>query len=222
MLYIEKGPEPARLRQAKREGLKHYDDMTTGVKDEIRLHLATEQGFLCAYCMRKLRLETMQIEHYEAQHTQDGSYDPASTIDYQNMLGVCPGNKGVNVRHSHLTCDQHRGNAKLTVDPRKQRSVSLVKYRHDGVIYSDDDDVNRDLQETLNLNCATAYLPENRKAALDGLKEKIFRECAGKTASADYFRKLSDSLSRGNNGILPEYLGILLDYLKKRIHRTAT
>lgn len=110
MLYIKKGVEPAALIQAKRDGLKNYDEMSTNVKDILKEHLAAEQGYLCAYCMRRLNLDTMQIEHYKAQHADDEDYDSALTIDYHNMLGVCPGNKGNTTRFRDLTCDQHRGN----------------------------------------------------------------------------------------------------------------
>lgn len=216
MLYIEKDPEPAALIQAKRDGLKDYDEMTTDVKDKIKEHLAAEQGYLCAYCMRRLDLDTMQIEHYQAQHPDEGDYDSALTIDYRNMLGVCPGNKGNATRFRDLTCDQHRGNEKLTVNPLLTHSVALIKYQKNGIIYSDNEDINDDLQKKLNLNCESAYLPANRKAALDGLKRKIYKDYGAKTAPQSYYQKLYSALSQMTNGEFSVYLGILLAYLEKR------
>lgn len=210
MLYIKKGHELEALIQAKREGLKHYDDMTTEVKDIVKDSLFTEQGGLCAYCMRRMQLGTMQIEHYLPRSISD----EATTIAYSNLLGVCPGNKGN--AEKFQTCDAHRGNKLLTVDPLKPSSVALVRYLSDGTIYSDDADVNRDLQFTLNLNCAQAYLPQNRRAALNSLKQKIHSDCIGQTATKAYFQNLYDALILGKNGILNEYLGIMLDYLIKR------
>jgi uncharacterized protein (TIGR02646 family) len=209
LLYIKKYHEPEALIQAKREGLRHYDDMTTEVKDIVKDSLSAEQGGLCAYCMRRLRPD-MQIEHY----TPRSISDDATTIDYRNLLGVCPGNKGA--AEKFLTCDAHRGNTPLTVDPLKLPSVALVRYLPDGTIYSDDEDVNHDLQITLNLNCKQAYLPQGRMAALNGLKQTIHSDCAGKTASKAYIQHLYDTLSQGKNGLLDEYLGILLSYLVKR------
>lgn len=220
MLYIEKKAEPLALTQAKQNGLQCYDDMTTNVKDVIRKQLAEEQGYLCAYCMRRMRLETMQIEHYVAQHPTDGDYDPALTIDYSNMLGVCPGNKGENLPGKFLTCDQHRENQPLTVDPRNADSVALVLYMANGEIYSKHPAVNEDLQNTLNLNCKEVYLPQNRKAALDTLKGKIYKECKNRPGTKAYFRRLYTSLRSKDN--LDEYLGILLNYLQKRINSAAT
>jgi uncharacterized protein (TIGR02646 family) len=209
LLYIKKDHEPEALIQAKREGLRHYDDMTTEVKDIVKDSLSAEQGGLCAYCMRRLRPD-MQIEHY----TPRSISDDATTIDYRNLLGVCPGNKGA--AEKFLTCDAHRGNTPLTVDPLKLPSVALVRYLPNGTIYSDDEDVNHDLQITLNLNCKQAYLPQGRMAALNELKRKINSDCAGKTASKAYIQHLYDTLSQGKNGLLDEYLGILLSYLVKR------
>lgn len=209
MLYIKKDHEPEALIQAKREGLRHNDDMTTEVKDIVKDSLSAEQGGLCAYCMRRLRPD-MQIEHY----TPRSISDDATTIDYRNLLGVCPGNKGA--AEKFQTCDAHRGNTPLTVDPLKLASVALVRYLPNGTIYSDDEDVNHDLQITLNLNCKQAYLPQGRMAALNGLKQTIHSDCAGKTASKAYIQHLYDTLSQGKNGLLDEYLGILLSYLVMR------
>lgn len=210
MLYIKKGYEPEALIQAKRDGLKHYDDMTTDVKDAVKSQLAQEQGQLCAYCMRRLRPDTMQIEHYKPRSISDD----AATIDYTNLLGVCPGNKGA--AEKFQTCDAHRGNTSLTVDPQKIASIALVRYKPDGTIYSEDPDINRDLQVTLNLNCTQAYLPQNRMAALKGLKKKINADCSNRTATTVYFQSLYDALLNGTNGVLNEYLGIMLAYLVKR------
>lgn len=220
MLYIRKKTEPQELTQAKREGLECYDDMTTGVKDAVRKQLAEEQGYLCAYCMRRIKLDTMQIEHYLAQHSSDGGYEPALTIDYSNMLGVCPGNKCEGLPEKYLTCDQHRKNKPLTVDPRNADSVALVLYMANGEIYSKHPAVNEDLQNTLNLNCRAVYLPQNRKAALDTLKGKIYMDCKDKPGTKAYFQRLYTSLS--SQDILDEYLGILLSYLQKRINSATT
>lgn len=210
MLYIKKSPEPEALIQAKRTGLSHYDDMTGEVKDIVKASLSKEQGCLCAYCMRRLKPETMQIEHYIP---RSGS-DDALTIDYKNLLGVCPGNKGNAERF--LTCDARRGNSPLTVNPLNPASVGKIRYRPNGLIFSDDETVNHDLQVTLNLNCEQVYLPQDRKEALDRLKQKIRTDYPGGTAPKEYCQTLYNALSRGKNGILDEYLGIMLEYLERR------
>lgn len=219
MLYIQKRTEPRELTQAKRLGLSHYDDMTTDVKDVVRHSLAEEQGYICAYCMKRIDLQTMQIEHYRAQNAPSGTYDAASTVDYGNMLGVCPGNKNSGLPHNGLTCDQHRGNTPLTVDPLKKWTIDQISYTSDGKIFSQDERINHDLDVILNLNCVQAYLPKGRKDALDSLKNKIHRDCAGGTANKAYLQKLHHDISQMTDGKLVPYLGILLDYLHKRMQR---
>ena len=63
--------------------------------------LLKEQGYLCAYCMKKITEKTIHIEHWIPQrHPQEGYLEYSQedcdrfAIDYQNMLGVCPGGKG--------------------------------------------------------------------------------------------------------------------------------
>ena len=93
MLYIEKKQEPNELIQEKRKGLTDYSNLSGKPKEAVQVSLLEEQGCLCAYCMRRISLENVQIEHYLPQHPQSENYDPALTIDYRNMLAVCSGNK---------------------------------------------------------------------------------------------------------------------------------
>lgn len=81
---------PARL-QEKRKGLTDYSNLSGKPKEAVQVSLLEEQGCLCAYCMRRISLENVQIEHYLPQHPQSENYDPALTIDYRNMLAVCSG-----------------------------------------------------------------------------------------------------------------------------------
>ena len=135
MLYIEKSQEPAELTQAKLDGLSRYEDLSGESKKAVQQALLREQGAVCAYCMKHISMKDIQIEHYIAQNPEYGDYDAALTIDYNNMLGVCTGNKFGTGARERLTCDQHRGNAKLTVDPRNEASVAKIKYKTDGLPY---------------------------------------------------------------------------------------
>ena len=89
-------------------------------------------------------------------------------------IGVCYGNsliKGVNKEVT--TCDAHRGNTELTINPFDETSVRKIKYKANGSIYSDDEDINKDVTETLNLNCEAVSLPETRKRVLMEEKSRI-------------------------------------------------
>lgn len=50
-----------------------------------------------------------------------------------------------------------------------------IRYRSHSVIRSDDADVQRGLNETLNLNCQAAYLPQNRKQVIESLNLKLWK-----------------------------------------------
>ena len=92
MLYIEKSQDPAELTQAKLDGLSRYEDLSGEPKKAVQQALLREQGAVCAYCMKRVSIGNLQIEHYIAQNPEDSDYDAALTIDYNNMLGVCTGN----------------------------------------------------------------------------------------------------------------------------------
>ncbi len=217
MLYIEKSQEPTELTQAKREGLSRYEYLSGDPKKAVQQALLREQGALCAYCMKRISIENLQIEHYIAQNPEDRDYDADLTIDYNNMLGVCSGNKYGTGTRERLTCDQHRGNTKLTVDPRSAASVAKIKYKSDGTVCSDDADIQKDLEITLNLNCPAARLKENRKSALDALKKDIWKTFARKQATKSYLEKRLTHFQEAS--VKPEFAGILIWYLKRQIMR---
>lgn len=217
MVHIQKGFEPKELLDAKRKGLTDYDSMDTFTKKAVKEQLYQEQYQLCAYCMRRLDKETMQIEHYNAQNPDDGSYDAAQTINFQNMLGVCPGGKHMVHAYKDLTCDQHRKNIPLTVNPLNEGSVAQIQYRTNGEIYSDDPEINKDLCETLNLNCAASKLKENRKSALDALKKWVQKEYGKKSIPASEWQRILTQYCAPRSGAKKEYVGIIELYLKKKM-----
>lgn len=217
MVHIEKGPEPKELLDAKRKGLACYDDMDTPTKDVVKEQLFREQYQLCAYCMRRIYKETMQIEHYIAQNPKDGSYDAAQTINFRNMLGVCPGGKNEFHVYRDHTCDQHRKNIPLTVDPLNENSVAKIKYSSSGEIYSDDPNIHKDLAVTLNLNGAASKLKENRKSALDALKRWIQKEYGKTNIPSSEWQRILTQYCTPRNGVKKEYIGIIEAYLKKKV-----
>ena len=219
MLYIEKKQEPDELLQEKRKGLTNYDTLSGKPKEAVQMSLLEEQGYLCAYCMRRISLKNVQIEHYLPQHPKSENYDPALTIDYRNMLAVCSGNKKQAGKFENLTCDQHRGNEPLTVDPRDPVSIEKIKYKTDGTICSDDAEIEKDLNITLNLNCPASYLKENRKAALDAVKKELRDKFPGKKAPKQQLERMLKQFQTKTNGQYKAFAGAVIWYLKRQIAR---
>ena len=72
----------------------------------------------------------MRIERCRPRHPQDEQeHDKKATLDFKWMLGVCYGNSlARGVKPEDKTCDAHRGNTELTVNPFDELSVRKIKY----------------------------------------------------------------------------------------------
>ena len=174
MIPIEKKAEPKALTKAKRD-IKNTPDATFDFsslrgsdKSEVLEALVREQGYLCAYCMCRIGVREHQatIEHLEPQHPSSAEPDGGLSLAYENMVAVCDGRNGA-------TCDKHRGNAPLTVNPTKPHKLGSIVYRRDGRIDAGDEAIRRDLQETLGLNSPRTNLCANRAAAMREIEREI-------------------------------------------------
>ncbi|MCD8248832.1 MAG: TIGR02646 family protein [Lachnospiraceae bacterium] len=221
MIVINRGKEPDSLLEFR---LQHpeadYEDMPSEVKDDVREQMWLEQKHLCGYCMRKINNpENVRIEHCRPRHPQgETEHDKSATLDFKWMIGVCYGNSlKRGVKKEDMTCDAHKGNAELTVNPYSEASIRKIKYRSNGRIYSDDPDINRDVTETLNLNCEAVSLPQTRRKVLEKEKSRIFTKCEGKSQTA-VMRELERtyaSLVQERN--LTPYCGIIISWLEGKL-----
>ncbi len=215
MIPISKGKAPKALTDAL-FGLRSTPGSPVDwgeIRDQkpIRESLCREQGNLCAYCMRRITADSSHVEHIIPQSRCTRGQDVA----YDNMLAVCDGNeKGGN--RSALTCDKARGDAPLTVNPLKPETLKSIRYRSNGTIDASDDAIRRDLQETLNLNCEAAYLPQDRKAVIMEFNNWLKR-AAQRGNVASTCRKRLEEIE--NSKDKPAFAGVLLYLLEKRIRR---
>lgn len=171
MIEIKKGKEPPELMLHRKTKFASYENMSSETHKAVLDSLMRDQGYICAYCMRRLPQKSgnppVTIEHWDAQ--SKSSTD--RTMDYRNMLAVCSGNRGS--KEENLTCDAKRGNTPLKVNPLVSATLVTIQYKNDGTIYSDDPEVSRDLNETLNLNCNAFGLVDSRRKALAQMKEQL-------------------------------------------------
>ena len=219
MIVLRRGKEPNSLLQFRKQYPDaDYEDTPSHVLKDIREQMWEEQKHLCAYCMRKIdNPSVVRIEHCRPRHSQDEQeYDKKATLDFKWMLGVCYGNSLVRgVKPEDKTCDAHRGNTELTVNPFDELSVRKIKYKTDGRIYSDDADINKDVTETLN--CEAVSLPETRKRVLMEEKSRIMRKCKGKSQDA-FIRELErtyEGLVQKRN--LTPYCGIIISWIESKL-----
>lgn len=175
MLPIEKGAEPRELAEGIRrmrstpDASVRWGNLDRGERGATLRALLRDQGNLCAYCMRRITEESAHVEHIVPQSMVASGDDPAS-VSYKNLLAVCDGFEG---NKAGLTCDRARGNASLSVNPLKPETLKSIRYRQDGRILSEDPEVEKDLDETLNLN--QDLLVRNRKAALTEAFKRLER-----------------------------------------------
>lgn len=222
MRTIVKGKEPRELAEYRCASDAVYDGpLFTAVKNVIRERLLQEQGYLCAYCMKRIDAKQMKLEHWHCQHPpknqpDDSEEQPdysAEQLDYQNILGVCEGNQGQ--RWENQTCDTRKGNADLKYNPANpsHRIESQIRFLGNGKIQSDDTEFDRQLNDVLNLNYTR--LEENRKAVWDAVHGTLSTKPGTRTIT-EIERCLGKWNTPDKEGRLQEYCAVAIYYLHKR------
>lgn len=222
MLVVKKGKEPSSLMEFRLQNpdADYESDIPSKVLKDVREQMWKDQVCLCGYCMRRINSpRDVRVEHCRPRHPQgEEMHDNKATLDFKWMLGVCYGNSlKRGVRPEDTTCDAHRGNVELTINPFDEHSVRKIKYKEDGSIYSDDVEINKDVTETLNLNCQALSLPQTRRSVLMAEKARIMKKCKGKSQDA-FIRELKrtyESLVWERN--LTPYCGIIISWLERKL-----
>ena len=209
MRTIQKGPEPRKLTQHRKQPHTDYDNYVD--KATLRLALVAEQRGLCCYCQSRIwpTPEQMKIEHWQCQYAH-----PGRQLDFSNMHGACLGGHG-NPKHGQH-CDTHKGNKDLCFslcDPIRPIDRK-IRFLGNGTITSDDDAINADINGILNLNLVR--LVSNRKAVLTA-----FQQCLQGMRRFDPERELRN-WDGSQPGDLPEYSQVVVYWLRKRQARAAS
>lgn len=177
---------------------------------ELRTALLKEQGYLCAYCMRRIPVkdfsetETSKIEHLKSRNNF-----PDLQLNYDNMVICCPGNINGN---SH--CDKSKGHDSLSFSPFDISVQSSITYgTKDGEIKSTNAIINDDINRFLSLN--NTMLKANRIATLDGIRAILEKN---KWRKAQLEIKLAEWNTKENQKLKP-YCGIVIWYLEKKLRQ---
>lgn len=209
MIKINKGLEPLKWSEKKAiPDFTKYESIT-----ELRDALLEEQGYICAYCMRRIPAKdvkvdaTSKIEHIKSQEDR-----PDLQLNYANMAICCPGNL-----YDEAHCDKLKGSNSVSFNlhtPDLQNSIAYDSL--DGSIRSSNQTWNEEVNKMLNLN--HGLLKANRKEALESVIE--FLNTAGwstKTINA----KLKEWRQRNSEEKHIQFCGIVIWYLEKKL-RAAT
>lgn len=216
MIWIQKGKEPLSLTAYKKKMFASYDGYSD--KNQLREALLRDQGYICAYCMRRIKNDekTMKIEHWKAQSQLKTEEEK---LDFRIMLGVCDGCRGS--KDKYTTCDEHRHDAALYVNPLDQEMMKTITYDRNGYIHSKISEIDRDLNDILNLNCeqAPSRIVLNRKMKYEECKRqliKIQKEGNWKPATLRQVQHFYEKRTDGQN---PEYVGVVQYLLNKYMEK---
>lgn len=227
MRAIDKEAEPRELKEYRCQPAAVYDGpLFTPVKQAIREQLLREQGWLCAYCMKRIadpkainegrfdETTAMKVEHWHCQEKH-----PGEQLNYQNMLGVCLGNEGQPLEKQ--TCDSRKGNQELKYNPvtAAHRIESHIRFLGNGKIQSEDAEFDCQLNEVLKLN--GPRLEENRKAVWNAVHNTLDQR-PGRRTVADLEKLLAQWGKPDADGRLREYCAVAVYYLRKRLKACHT
>jgi uncharacterized protein (TIGR02646 family) len=210
MRNIQKTTEPQSLTQHRCNTDSNYENYAK--KDDLRKSLVAEQRGICCYCMQRIRpnLESMKIEHWQCQDKY-----PKRQLDYDNLLGACPGGIGKSKRDQH--CDTRKGNDDISFNPADpfHDVESKLQFLGDGTIKSNDVQFDQEINDVLNLN--ESSLNRNRKAVLNALQQSFMRGNPSKIAIEKELRKWN-----GDSGEeLEPFCQVVIYYLRKKLKRMS-
>ncbi len=207
MKTIQKQPEPAYLMQHWLSAYATFDNLQE--KEQLKQDLLEEQGYLCCYCMRRIRIDNMKVEHRQSQ-----SKYPAQRLIYKNLFAACDGGEGKPRNKQH--CDTHKGDDDIVIDPG---SVGLceanIQYNfHTGIICSHRNDWNHDLNCVLNLN--TDDLREARKYAVQAFKDRMWKKYPSSDWPRQVLMKTRDELLKSGEKLEP-YCQVVIAYIEHKL-----
>lgn len=211
MKQITKGKEPVSLTTHRGQPHSNYDNYRE--KDDVRDSLCSEQRGICCYCMGAIQPDArhMKIEHFNSQEEF-----PEYQLVYANLLGACKGNEGE--QHENTHCDTFKGSKRLSFyPPEKLYAIEkMVTYATDGTIGSTNSELQKEIDEVLNLNAVR--LKNRRKAALEGFLDTM-KKYNGKISKLTLEKWIQDWSGTGHVNKLRPYCMVVVFWLEKRLKR---
>ena len=214
MIRINKSSEPASIvRYRRRKGAEYKlfsRDAPIDFQD-VKRHLADEQGYVCCYCMGSISPDPgrMTIEHLKCRD----SY-PKLQLKYENLMGACTGNQGANRPGRLLHCNPHKANKDIHFSPLDtSRDIEDYIYYEfgDGSIYSYDVDIEEDIRLALNLN-----VERLKSARANVLSEFLCTFADEEGIDPETWRERLE-MWIPEQGRIPPYFGIIRFYVNQKI-----
>ncbi len=222
MKQIVKGQEPRSLVEH-RASNGSYENLP---KNEVRESLLEEQGHICCYCMKRIpqKLKPEEIaKNYpksKIEHVKCQSENTELVLTYTNILLACNGNHGSPQKMQ--TCDTFKGESDLSFNPADtQRNIeTLIRYRSNGEIFSDDAAIDNELNNVLNLN--TKDLVDIREVFYRDIQQRIIfegKKRKGKDIQKRFYETERKKLLTKNNGKFIPYCMVGVYLVDKRLKK---
>lgn len=176
---------------------------------ELRKSLLQEQGYICAYCMRRIpHKDKNSNEDSRIDHILSRDHHPDIKLDYGNMVICCPG-----AISKEFHCDKLKGEQDITFSLFDDSFIPTLKYStKSGSIESANPIWNKEINSILNLN--NEILKANRLETLNG----VICSLRGKEwTSSDIRKKLEEWDNKDKKDKLKPYCGIVVWFLNKKL-----
>jgi len=210
MRKIVKIQEPLSLTEHRSKSHSTYENYPD--KDRLRISLVTEQRGICCYCMGEIQADEskMKIEHL---HSQSGY--PLEQLDYSNLFGACLGNMKTG---TNTHCDTFKGNKDFNFHMCTSGNIhAAIKYKTNGEIYSDNINLNNELNSVLNLN-----LPElikARKSTVEGFVKANISGKLGKLNKKQLIRFRDKWAGNLSSDSLQPFCMVVVSFLETKISK---
>ena len=222
IIELRKSEEWKNINEDDTDAIRKVFD-TEFPKNEVKEILLHEQHGICAYCMRRIRMDS----HSRVEHLVPLSKHKDKAIDYMNMLGVCDGGEKVTDNQGHiLCCDAHKKETEIELSPLNKVQMDKIAYDKDGRIFTEpkDADMETAINDVLLLNgiqkkdgtvrdTSTELLKSRRDAYARARRMMNTLNVKGKCTSA-VIKKLMEELH--NSVEREEYVGVKLYYFRKK------
>lgn len=178
---------------------------------ELRQSLLEEQGYICAYCMRRIPVrDTNSNEITRIDHILSRENHPELKLNYANMAICCPG-----AIDSDFHCDKLKEDNDVTFDIYSDHFFTTLSYgSKTGEISCSNPTHCNEINIILNLN--NGLLKANRHSVLNGVIQYLNKK--GWTV-ANIKSQLANWENLNRAGQYKPYCGIVVWYLQKRLRR---
>lgn len=187
---------------------------------ELVESLCKEQGYICAYCMRRIPCrDNVSNEDHRIEHILSREKHDDMKLDYANMVICCPGHIGT---EDH--CDKKKGSDDISLTPLDNAFIGTISYTHDGKIKSSNSDYDKELNQILNLN--TDLLKTNRRKMIETIVNQI-QYYVKKKGNLDksylnrMLEKYSNLYTKKGQAMYHPYCGVAIFYLQKKINKLS-